>query len=259
MEYYMALLHALGSGYSLMPMSLAPLIDHTLLKPEATPDDVAQLTAEAVKFGMASVCVNGVYVPSVRAALDHAGQEKPHSVRACAVAGFPLGCVLPLSRAIEATQLAKAGAQEIDVVAWLPQLLARDSAALRDDLLQTTRAVRAVSAAIVVKVILETAALRALAKSDADFEAMIAAACEGARAAGCDFVKTSTGFHPAGGATVEAVKLMKKHAAGALRVKASGGIRTRDDAQKMVDAGADRLGCSASVAILTGGAGKSAY
>src|SRR5690606_32514467 len=117
------------------------------------------------------------------------------------------------------------------------------------ELIEAVRQVRAVSRSIVVKVILETGPLRAQAAGDAEFEAMIAAGCEGARRSGCDFVKTSTGFHPARGATAEAVRLLKKHAGGLL-VKASGGIRTRGDALRMLDAGADRLGCSASVAIV---------
>lgn len=237
---------------------LAGIIDHTALKAETTPDDVMRLVREAVEHRFASVCVNGVYAGETRRLLDSAGGRSVHGVATCCVAGFPLGAVAPMTRAVEATQCAKAGAEEIDVVAWLPRLLVRDGAGLRDDLLQTTRAVRAVSPSIVVKVILETAALRALASDDADFEAMIACGCAASRASGCDFVKTSTGFHSAGGATVDAVRLMKKHAGG-LKVKASGGIRTRDDALRMVDAGADRLGCSASVAIVTGGAGAGTY
>ncbi len=167
----------------------------------------------------------------------------------------------PIGRALECTNLAKLGAQEIDIVAFLPHLIAKDSAALAGDLIETVRQVRAVSRTIVVKVILETAALRAQAtgpRGDADFEAMIESGCDAARRSGCDFVKTSTGFHSAGGATVEAVQLMKKHANGLL-VKASGGIRTRDDALRMLDAGADRLGCSSGVAIVTGGVGSAAY
>lgn len=235
------------------------MIDHTILKAEATPPEVERVVDEAVEHGFASVCVNGVYVAAVRERLDAARALSAHTVRTCAVAGFPLGAMAPMARAIEATQCAKAGAQEIDVVAWIPRLMAKDAAGLRDDLLQTTRAVRAVSGELVVKVILETAALRALAKDDADFEAMIACGCSAARESGCDFVKTSTGFHGAGGATVEAVRLMKKHCDGALKVKASGGIRTHDDAMRMIEAGADRLGCSAGVTIIQGGRGGAGY
>ena len=231
------------------PTELAARIDHTILKPEATPEDADRLAHEALEHNFAAVCVNGRFVERVAAALDRARRDKPHNVLACAVAGFPLGAMTPMAMAIEATQAAKHGAREIDVVAWLPHLLRNNADALRDDLLHTTRAVRAVAPGIVVKVILETAALRAAAESDAAFESMIETGCAAARASGCDFVKTSTGFHPAGGATIEAVRLMRKHA-GELRVKASGGVRTRDDALRMIDAGADRIGASSSVAII---------
>lgn len=230
---------------------LAQRIDHTLLKPEAAPDDVARLTREALEHNFASVCVNGRFAAQVRADLDAARASAPHNVLCCAVAAFPLGATTPMAMAAEATLLAKNGAQEIDVVAWLPHLLARNADGLRDDLLHTTRALRAVSPNIAVKVILETAALRAAANSDADFERMIETGCAAARQSGCAFVKTSTGFHPSGGAAVDAVRLMRKHAGADLRVKASGGVRTRDDALRMLDAGADRLGTSSGVAILS--------
>lgn len=231
--------------------ALAARIDHTILKAEALPEEIDTLVDEAVALGCATVCVNGVYAPRVRARLDATRAERAHAVRLCVVAGFPLGATLPMTRAIEATQLAKLGAEEIDVVAFLPRILRLDGDGLRDDLLETTRAVRAVSAKIVVKVIIESALLRSRAASDDEFEAMIKVACEASSQAGCDFVKTSTGFHPAGGATIEAVRLMKTHA-GALQVKASGGIRTYEEARAMLAAGADRLGCSATAAIVAG-------
>lgn len=250
-----------------MPTPIASIIDHTALKPETADADVDRLVREAVEHGFAAVCVNGRFALRVRRGLDQArAAGAPHAVRACAVAGFPLGATLPMAMAVEATQCCKAvsgGAEEVDVVAFLPHLLRADHAeagadALRDDLLITTRAVRAVSPSIVVKVILETAALKAHADaahaSDSPaaaalWESMIEAGCRASREAGCDFVKTSTGFHPAGGATADAVRLLKRHA-GPLKVKASGGVRTRDDALRMIDAGADRLGTSAGVAIL---------
>lgn len=228
--------------------ALASRIDHTLLKPEATGQDVDRLVDEALRFGFASVCVNGYHLSR---AVERLNAQRGHAVRACAVASFPLGAVTPFARAAECTDLAKIGAHEIDLVAFLPHLLEKDADALASDLIEAVRQIRAVSRAVVVKVILETAALRAHAPDDAAFEAMIEAGCEGARRSGCDFVKTSTGFHAAGGATVEAVRLLRKHANG-LKVKASGGIRTRDDALRMLDAGADRLGCSAGVAIVDG-------
>lgn len=233
------------------PSDLAARIDHTALKPETLPADVHRLADEAVAHAFASVCVNARFVEPLVRRLDAA---KNHRVLACAVAGFPLGAMHPVVMAIEATHACKSGAREIDVVAHLPHLLARNADALREDLLQTTRAVRSVAPNVVVKVILETAALRAHADASggglAAFEAMIAAGCEASAQSGCDFVKTSTGFHAAGGASIEAVQLLRKHA-GAMKVKASGGIRTRDDALKMIDAGADRLGTSSGVAIVT--------
>lgn len=245
---------------------IAAIIDHTALKPETTEADVDRLVREAVEHGFAAVCVNGRFALRARRGLDAArAAGAAHAVRACAVAGFPLGATLPMAMAIEATQCCKAasgGADEVDVVAFLPHLLRDDRAeagadALRDDLLITTRAVRAVSPSIAVKVILETAALKAFAdarhaadsaRAAALWESMIEAGCRAAREAGCDFVKTSTGFHPAGGATADAVRLLRRHA-GPLKVKASGGVRTRQDALRMIDAGADRLGTSSGVDI----------
>ena len=227
---------------------LAAAIDHTILAADALPEDVDRITDEALAHGCASVCVNGVYAPRVRARLDAAGE---HPVKLCVVAGFPLGATLPTTRAIESVQLAKAGADEIDVVAYIPRLLRLDTEGLRDDLLETTRGVRAVSGSICVKVIIESALLRSHADSDDQFEAMIQCACAASAESGCDFVKTSTGFNAAGGASVEAVSLMKKHAGG-LKVKASGGVRTYEDAMAMIEAGADRLGCSSTAAILAG-------
>lgn len=231
---------------------LASRIDHTALKPETTLDDVLRLADEGLEHAFASVCVNARFVEPLAQRL---ATKPDHRVLACAVTGFPLGAMHPMIMAIEATHACKSGAREIDVVAWLPHLFEKNAEALRDELLQTTRAVRSVAASVVVKVILETAALRARADATGGgarvFEAMIASGCEASAQSGCDFVKTSTGFHPAGGATIEAVQLLRKHA-GKMKVKASGGIRTRDDALKMIDAGADRLGTSSGVAIVTG-------
>lgn len=223
---------------------IASLIDHTILKAEATRDDVMRLSDEALQHGFASVCVNGIFLKDVREKL--AGSN----VKTCGVAGFPLGAMKPMIKAIEATSLVKDGADEVDFVAHLPTLLACDAEAARVEFAELTKAARSVLPSVVIKVIIESAALM----KDADeglSEKRIAAACEAAQAAGIDFVKTSTGFHGAGGASVQAVKLMKKHA-GPMKVKASGGIRTLDDAQAMIDAGADRLGCSAGVKIVSG-------
>jgi deoxyribose-phosphate aldolase len=234
-----------------MTTNFADIIDHTNLKAEATPDEIDALVAEALQHGFASVCVNGRFVAQVSRGL--AGSD----VKACAVAGFPLGAMKPSVKAIEATAACKDGAWEIDFVASLPVLLAKDTATATDEFMQIVTAVRSVRPEVVVKVILETSALTK-GVDDAEAEARIAAACEAAQRSGCDFVKTSTGFHPTGGATVEAVKLLRKHA-GPMKVKASGGIRSRDDAQRMVDAGADRLGCSAGVQIVAGHTGTASY
>lgn len=232
-------------------MELAKRIDHTNLKPEATPRDIDALVAEAKRHGFASVCVNGRFVQQASEGL--AGSD----VKTCAVVGFPLGAMKPSVKAIEATAACKDGAWEIDFVASLPALMAKDVAAATDEFMQIVTAARSVRPEVVVKAILETAALMQGVDA-AEAEARIAAACRAAQQSGCDFVKTSTGFHPAGGATVEAVQLLRKHA-GPMKVKAAGGIRTRDDAQRMIDAGADRLGCSAGVQIVQGKAGTASY
>lgn len=232
--------------------NIAGIIDHTILKAEATREDVIRLCDEALEHGFASVCVNGWFVKDVREKLTGS------PVRTCAVAGFPLGAMKPMVKAIEATSLVKDGADEVDFVTHLPTLLACDTEAAREEYAELAKAARAVLPGVVIKVIIESAALMKGA-DEVTSEKRIAAACEAARASGIDFVKTSTGFHPAGGASVEAVKLMKKHA-GPMKVKASGGIRTLDDAKAMIDAGADRLGCSAGVQIVAGhGAEGSGY
>lgn len=231
-------------------MSLAARIDHTLLAAQATPAEIARLVAQALEHRFASVCTNPIFTAQVAAALraDPAATGTAGRVLACAVVGFPLGANKPTLKAIEATSAAKDGADEIDVVAHLPPLLACDYRATRDELMEVVRAARSARPSVIVKVILETAVLMQ-ADSPATAEARIEAGCRAARESGCDFVKTSTGFHPAGGASVAAVQLLKKHSGG-LYVKASGGIRTLEDALRMLDAGADRLGCSAGVEIV---------
>ena len=229
-------------------MDFAPLIDHTDLRAQATRDDVLRLCDEAIEHGFASVCVNGRFVKDARARL--AGSGPGAAVKTCAVAGFPLGAMKPTIKAIEASSLVKDGAEEVDFVAHLPHLLAEDVDAARAEYLELVKAARAVLPGVVIKVIIESAVLMD-GPDDAAGQRRVAAACRAALESGCDFVKTSTGLHPAGGASVAAVALMKQHA-GPMQVKASGGIRTAEDAQRMVDAGADRLGCSAGVAIVTG-------
>ena len=230
---------------------LASRIDHTLLKAEATEADVAKIVDEAIEHHFASVCINPVFVRQVAATLD--GSD----VKTCTVIGFPLGANTARIKATEATEAIERGADEIDIVAHLPYLLAADANAAYSELQQIATAARVARSDVIIKVIVESAALMANV-DDATADARITAACAAIRDAGCDFIKTSTGFHPAGGATTLAVQTMAMHADG-IQIKASGGIRTREDAEKMIEAGADRLGCSAGVAIVTGGAGTSSY
>ena len=223
-------------------LDLAQRIDHTLLKPEATRSQIEQLCAEAIRYCFASVCVNGCHV----AAAAEAVASSP--VMVCSVVGFPLGAAIPQVKAAEAVAAIGDGALEIDSVAHLPYLLAGDLPAARAEFSRIVEAARSAEPQVIVKVIIESALLMHEV-DDAKAEARIALACQAAREAGCDFVKTSTGSHSCGGATLAAVRLMKKHAAG-LKVKASGGIRTLDQAVAMIEAGADRLGCSAGVDIM---------
>ncbi len=222
-------------------IELANKIDHTLLKPEAHADQIDRLAAQAKQHRFAAVCIHGVYVARVARALSGTG------VHTCAVIGFPSGASKPTVKAIEAAAAVKDGAQEIDFVAHLPYLLKQDLVSAKAEFIEIVKAARAANPAVIVKVIIESALLT---QDPAQGRDRIHTACLAARESGCDFMKTSTGFHPAGGATVQAVQWMKQASAG-LGVKASGGIRTRSQAMAMLQAGADRLGCSASVAIVT--------
>lgn len=221
---------------------LASRIDHTILKPEASLADVDRVIDEALAHRFASVCVSPVFVKHVAKRLHNSG------VLTCTVTGFPSGAHKPTVKAIEATSSVKDGADEVDVVAYLPHLLNMDLDAARDELLEVVRGARAVRSDVVVKVIVESAALIAI--NAGREEETIALACQAVTQSGCDFIKTSTGFHPAGGAGVDAVRWMQQYARGAIKVKASGGIRDLKSAKAMIDAGADRLGLSASVAII---------
>ncbi len=218
---------------------LARMIDHTILKAEASEAEVRKIAAEALTHRFASVCVNGRWVKLVKELLAESTDDRP--VLTCAVVGFPLGASRSTIKAIEASTCVKDGAEEIDMVIFLPALIAGDHEFARNDVFEVVRAAKAASRHTVVKVILESAALT---------EEQIALGCRAAQEAGADFVKTSTGFHPKGGATAQTVQWLKKYSGG-LKVKASGGIRDYATAQQMIGAGADRLGCSASVAIVT--------
>ncbi|OBI51030.1 deoxyribose-phosphate aldolase [Mycobacterium sp. E787] len=219
---------------------LAALIDHTLLKPEATRADVAALVAEAAELGVYAVCVSPSMVPAALEAVDAAaGAAMP----VAAVAGFPSGKHVSEVKAHEAAHAVACGAGEIDMVIDLGAALAGELGAVRSDI----EAVRAAAPRAVLKVIVESAVLLGLADGR-----RLADVCRAAEDAGADFVKTSTGFHPAGGASVAAVALMAGAVGGRLGVKASGGIRTAADALAMVEAGATRLGLSATRAVLDG-------
>ena len=214
---------------------VAATVDHTLLKPEATDADIAALVAETADLGAYAVCVSPSMVPiAVRA---------DGGVRVASVAGFPSGKHLSAIKASEAAQAVAAGACEVDMVIDVGAAVAGEIAAVRADI----EAVRGSVDGAVLKVIVESAALLALAD-----ERTLLQVCRAAQDAGADFVKTSTGFHPAGGASVHAVALMSQAVGGRLGVKASGGIRTAQDAVAMLDAGATRLGLSGTRAVLDG-------
>ena len=222
-----------AAGVGEVPADLGKLIDHTLLKPEATRDEVVKLCEEARQHRFASVCVNTTWVPLCKALL--AGTD----VMVCAVVGFPLGAMAPQAKAYEAREAMRQGAREIDMVINIGALRSRDYETVFEDICRVVKA----AAPARVKVILETSAL--------DTEQKIIG-CTLSKLAGAAFVKTSTGFGK-GGATVEDVALMRRIVGPGLGVKASGGVRTADDAIKMAQAGANRIGASASVAIVTGG------
>lgn len=208
---------------------VAALIDHTLLKPEATPADVEALVTEAKDLGVLAVCVS----PSMLPVADTA------ELLVATVVGFPSGQVKPEIKAAEAAQAVADGADEVDMVINIGQAIAGDFDALEADI----RGVVDASGSALVKVIIESAALS---------DEQIVEACRRAEAAGAGFVKTSTGFHPAGGASAHAVSLMRKTVGDRLGVKASGGIRTVEAAEEMIAAGASRLGLSGSAGILAG-------
>ena len=210
----------------------ARLIDHTLLKPEATADQITQLCQEALKFGFASVCVQPYYVPLAGSLLQSS------AVKVCTVIGFPSGATLSECKRFEASEVLRLGARELDMVINLGALKSGDHAVVQADI-QAVAEVTHQGGAI-LKVIIETALLTREEKIKA---------CELAVAAGAEFVKTSTGF-AGGGATVADVTLMRQAVGNRAKVKASGGIRSAADFQAMVSAGADRVGASASVAIV---------
>jgi deoxyribose-phosphate aldolase len=220
-----------------VPLDLAQYIDHTLLAPDATAEDIDRLCAEAEQFRFASVCINPTWVK--RAANDLRGTGVP----VCTVIGFPLGATTTEVKAMEARKALRDGAREIDMVINVGALKSGDQELVYDDIAKVVDAAHEVGA--ICKVILETALLT-------DEEKVVASAL--AKRAKADFVKTSTGFGP-GGATVYDVALMRETVGPEMGVKASGGVRTADDAEDMIAAGATRIGASAGVQIVSGNDG----
>ena len=210
--------------------TIASMIDHTLLKPEATPAQVEKLCADAAEYHFASVCVNPVYIPLAARLLDGTG------VKVCCVVGFPLGAIAPEQKAAEAASCAAMGAEELDMVIHVGAAKAGDWALVQRDIAGVVKA----AAGRTVKVIIETCLLTDEEKVKA---------CEAAKAAGADFVKTSTGFST-GGATTHDIALMRKTVGPEMGVKASGGIRDYATAMAMIEAGANRIGASAGIEIV---------
>lgn len=230
---------AAGPGGVKPKDSIGSIIDHTLLKPDATYDDLKKVCDEAVKWRFATVCVNASNIPLVAKLLGSSG------VKPIAVVGFPLGAMTPTAKAYEAREAVRNGAREIDMVMNIGAMKSKDYALVADDICKVVQA----SKPYPVKVILETGGLT-------QEEKIIG--CGLSKAGGAAFVKTSTGFGP-GGATVEDVELMRRIVGADIGVKASGGVRSTEDVQKMVAAGANRVGASASVAIVTGAKSNASY
>ena len=226
----------LAKGRTCSVTNLAPLIDHTFLKPAGAKAAIAKLCAEARRFGFASVCVNPAEVTAAVRLLRGSG------VRVCTVIGFPLGSNTSRTKCFEAADAIQAGADELDLVVN-QRLLKYAPTACEAELLQWVRTCRTFRSDVTLKLILECCNLT---------KAEIVRGCKIAKRVGFDFVKTSTGFGT-GGATVEDVRLMRKTVGLDMGVKAAGGIRDRATAEAMVAAGATRLGCSAGVAICTDG------
>jgi len=227
-----------GIGYELENSAMARMIDHTLLKPDTTKEDIDKLCAEAKQYNFASVCVNPCYVSQC---YDHL---KNTPVKVCTVIGFPLGANCTDIKRKEAELALSQGAQEIDMVINIGRLKSGDFDYVFNDINQVVLAAKKYNA--VCKVIIETSLLTDEEKVKA---------CLISKNAKADFVKTSTGFST-GGATASDVALMRYVVGSSVGVKASGGIRTKEDAEAMIESGADRIGASASVKIVTGDSSK---
>jgi len=220
------------SAHMIASNEIRKYIDHTLLKPEATPEDIAQLCAEAVEYGFATVCVSPCFVQQAAQCL------RGTPVHVCTVIGFPLGTTLPQVKAYETECAIEAGATEVDMVINLGALKAGNHELVQRDIEGVVRAAHAHDA--LVKVIIEAAAL-------ADDEKVTA--CSLAQAADADFVKTSTGYGP-GGASLHDVALMRRTVGASMGVKASTGVRDYETANAMIEAGANRLGVSRGIKIV---------
>lgn len=206
-------------------------VDHTLLKPEATPEQIAALCAEAAEHGTASVCVNGSYVALAKKLLD--GKAK-----VCAVIGFPLGAMSTAAKAFEAAEAIRDGADEIDMVIHIGQLKAGNT----DYVLEDIKAVKAAIGDHILKVIIETCLLTEEEKITM---------CRLVTESGAEYIKTSTGFST-GGAAFDDVRLFAEHVGEGVKIKAAGGIRSREDMEEFLRLGASRLGTSSAVKILCG-------
>jgi deoxyribose-phosphate aldolase len=209
-------------------MKIAEFIDHTLLRPEATPAEIEKLCREGMEYGFASVCVNPAWVPLASTLLRNSG------IKVCTVAGFPLGASTTSAKVFETREAISNGAEEIDTVMNLGALKSGDITWVKTEIEELTKL------GVVLKVIIETGLLSEMEK---------VAACEAVRETGADFVKTCTGFGP-GRATVEDVRLMRKVVGGDMGVKASGGIRDFRTAEALLQAGASRIGTSTGVQIV---------
>ena len=221
-------------------VNIARMIDHTILKPEATEAEIMQLCKEAVEYNFASVCVN----PSMVAKAASILESTP--VKVCTVIGFPLGATTTEVKAFETEDTIKKGATEVDMVINVGKLKEGDLAYVKNDI---QAVVNAAKGKALTKVIIETCLLT-------DEEKVIA--CQLSKEAGADFVKTSTGFSK-GGATAHDIKLMRETVGPDMGVKASGGVRSRGDALVMIENGATRIGASASIAICEGKESNSTY
>lgn len=226
----------MGQNYMITREKMASLIDQTLLKPDATKDDVKRLCQEAINYGFWSVCVNPSYISLAARIL------RDTQVKVCSVVGFPLGANTPEVKAFEAEKAIRDGANEIDMVINLGALKSGDYELVKRDIRNIVKQGVRAQRDTIVKVIIETGFL-----SD-DEKAL---ACEVVKESGANFVKTSTGFNTRG-ATVQDVRVIRKLVGPEFGVKASGGIRTYRDAMKLIEAGANRIGTSSGTSIIKG-------